>query len=120
MLQLTLHHRLLLAVNPVDFRRGIDGLAAACHLVLNEQPLSGTVCVFANRSRTVVKILVYGGHGYWLCHRRFSKGKLKWWPSSVKKTAPIHAADLQVLLYQGMPHISQMSAPFKSVRTKDD
>ena len=87
MLQLTPHHRLLLAVNPVDFRRGIDGLAAACQLVLNEQPLSGTVFVFANRSRTAVKILVYDGHGYWLCHRRFSKGKLKWWPSSVKKTA---------------------------------
>ena len=29
MLQLTPHHRLLLAVNPVDFRRGIDGLAAS-------------------------------------------------------------------------------------------
>ena len=120
MLQLIPHHRLLLAVNPVDFRRGIDGLAAACQLVLNEQPLSGTVFVFANRSRTAVKILVYVGHGYWLCHRRFSKGKLKWWPSSVKKTAAINAADLQVLLYQGLPHVSQMSAPFKSVRTKDD
>ena len=77
MLQLTPHHRLLLAVNPVDFIRGIEGLAAACQLVLNEQPLPGTVFVFANRSRTAVKILVYDGHGYWLCHRRFSKGKLK-------------------------------------------
>ena len=120
MLQLTPHHRLLLAVNPVDFRRGIDGLAAACQLVLNEQPFSGIVFVFANRSRTAVKILVYDSHGSWLCHRRFSKGKLKWWPSSVKKIAAINAGDLQVLLYQGLPHVSQMSSPFKSVRTKDD
>ena len=49
MLQLTPHHRLLLAVNPVDFRRVIDGIAASCQLALNEQPHSGTVFVFAKR-----------------------------------------------------------------------
>ena len=38
----------------------------------------------------------------------------------LKKTASINAADLQVLLYQGLPHVSQMSAPFKSVRIKED
>ena len=61
MLNLTPHYRLLLAVHPVDFRRGIDGLAATCQLILDEQPQSGTVFIFSNRSRTAVKILVYYG-----------------------------------------------------------
>ena len=49
MLQLTPHHRLLLAVEPVDFRRGIDGLAASCKIDLSENPQSGTVFIFANK-----------------------------------------------------------------------
>ncbi len=39
MLQLTPHHRILLAVSPVDFRVGIDGLQALCRRLLAEDPL---------------------------------------------------------------------------------
>ena len=42
MLQLTPQSRILVATEPVDFRKGIDGLAAVCRRVLTEQPLSGT------------------------------------------------------------------------------
>ena len=67
MLQITPHHRLLLAVKPVDFRKGIDGLAALCRLSLEEDPFGGTLFIFSNRSRRLVKILVYDGQGFWLC-----------------------------------------------------
>lgn len=59
MLQITPHHRLLLAVKSVDFRKGIDGLAALCRLALEEDPFSRTLFIFSNRSRRLVKILVY-------------------------------------------------------------
>ena len=36
-------------VQPVDFRRGIDGLAAVCKTVLGQDPFEGTVFVFRNR-----------------------------------------------------------------------
>lgn len=116
MLQLTPHHRLLLAVESVDFRRGIDGLAATCRQQLSEAPDSGAVFVFANRARTSVKILVYDGKGYWLCLRRFSQGKLKWWPRNNKSTYQIGVTELQVLLYQGEPDYIRLSPEFKSVR----
>ena len=45
MLQLTPQSRILLATEPVDFRKGIDGLAAVCRQKLREQPLSGAVFV---------------------------------------------------------------------------
>jgi transposase len=66
MLQLTPQTRILLATEPVDFRKGIDGLAAVCRRVLLEQPLSGTVFVFRNRAGTALKLLCYDGQGFWL------------------------------------------------------
>ena len=45
MLQLTPQSRIFLAMQPVDFRKGIDGLAALCRQTLSENPLGGTVSV---------------------------------------------------------------------------
>jgi len=44
--------RLLVAVKPVDFRKGIDGLAGICRQVLGSDPFSGAVFVFRNRRQT--------------------------------------------------------------------
>ena len=82
MLQLTPQHRLLLAVNPIDFRKGMNSLVALCQLQLNEQADSGTIFVFTNRRKDAVKLLVYDGQGFWLCMKRSSQGKLKWWPKA--------------------------------------
>jgi hypothetical protein len=52
MFQLTPQSRIFLAVQPVGFRKGIDGLAALCRTLLHENPLGGTVYVFRNRTDT--------------------------------------------------------------------
>ena len=57
--------RVLVAVQPADFRRGIDGLARTCRAALGSDPFSGTVFVFRNKRKTAVKVLVYDGHGFW-------------------------------------------------------
>jgi len=67
MIALTPQMRILVAVEPVDFRNGIDGLGGVCRRQLREDPLSGCVFVFRNRRGTAVKILVYDGQGFWLC-----------------------------------------------------
>ncbi len=59
-----------IAVTPVDFRLGIDGLARRCHSVLFQQPMSGAVFVFRNRQRTAVKLIHYDGQGFILFHKR--------------------------------------------------
>ena len=41
MLQLTPQSRIFVATEPVDFRKGIDGLAAVCRRVLGDNPLRG-------------------------------------------------------------------------------
>ena len=50
MLQLTPQSRILLATQPVDFRQGLDGLAAVCRQVLGNNPLEGAIYVFRNRT----------------------------------------------------------------------
>ena len=59
MIQVTPQMRILLAVAPADFRRGMDGLARLCRDVLQADPFSGAVFVFRNRRATAIKILLY-------------------------------------------------------------
>ena len=68
MLQLTPQSRIFLAVEPIDFRAGIDRLAALCRERLAQNPLEGALSVFRNRRSTALKLLLYDGQGYWLCY----------------------------------------------------
>ena len=70
MIQLTAQMRILVAVEPADFRCGIDGLARVCRQALDADPFSGTAFVFRNRRATAVKVLIFDGQGFWLCHKR--------------------------------------------------
>lgn len=105
MIQLTAHMRILVAVEPVDFRAGIDGLVRLCRQRLAADPFSGTVLVFANRRRTAIKILIYDGTGFWLCHKRLSNHKFRYWPRGAEHPAQsvLQAHELQVLLMGGDP-----------------
>ena len=103
MLQITPHHCLRLAIKPADFRRGIDGLAALCRQSLNEDPFNGTIFIFTNRSKKAVKILVFDGNGFWLCAKRFSKGRLAWWPTQNLPSLSLNPSQLHILLAQGDP-----------------
>lgn len=103
MIQITPQMRVLVAVAPADFRRGMDGLAQQCRAVLGEDPFTGAVFVFCNRQRTAVKLLVYDGQGFWLCHKRLSKGCFRWWPTSSDAATSLQAHELQVLLCGGDP-----------------
>jgi transposase len=79
-IQLVPHLKVLIAYEPVDFRKGIDSLAGLCRDQFAEDPFSGAVFVFRNRAGTALKLLVYDGQGFWLCQKRFSQSKLQWWP----------------------------------------
>ncbi len=56
MLQVTPQMRLMVAIEPVDFRKGIDGLVALCKQSLGEDPLRGSLFAFRNRRGTAVKV----------------------------------------------------------------
>ena len=115
MIQVTAQMRVLVAVEPVDFRKGIDGLAAVCKRALASDPFSGGVFVFKNRKATAIKILVYDGQGFWLMQKRLSSGRFRFWPSSRHSARELEAHALQVLLRAGDPDSARAPEPWKRV-----
>ncbi len=102
MIQTSPTMRVLVAIEPVDFRKGIDGLGALCRQTLQQDPMSGCAFVFRNRTGTSIKVLVYDGQGFWLCQKRLSQGRFPWWPTSGNGVS--HSLDpyrLHVLLAGG-------------------
>ncbi|MBD3855650.1 MAG: IS66 family insertion sequence element accessory protein TnpB [Acidobacteria bacterium] len=59
MIQITPQMRILVAVEPTDFRKGIDGLARQCRQALQSDPFSGALFIFRNRNAKAIKILAY-------------------------------------------------------------
>ena len=70
--------RILLAAEPVDFRKGMDGLAALVQQALRADPFAGEVFIFRPRRGDRVKILVYDGTGLVLYAKRLEAGRFCW------------------------------------------
>ena len=118
MIQLTPQMRILLFVKAVDFRKGIDGLAGICRDVLKTDPFSGYVFVFRNSSGTAVKVLSYDGQGFWLCQKRLSKGRFKWWPDKDSaRVSTLAVYELQMLLWNGDLESVRAAPPWKRIAT---
>ncbi len=115
MLQLTPQSRVFLACEPADFRRGIDGLAALCQQRLGEDPMGGAIFVFRNRRGTSLKLLCYDGQGFWLCQKRFSQGRLTWWPTTTQASEQLSARELQILLWNGNPKAIELAEDWRRV-----
>lgn len=103
MIQVTPQMRVLVAIAPVDFRCGIDGLMRICRAQLSQDPMSGIVFLFRSRRGTCVRLLVYDGQGFWLCHKRLSTGRFRFWPNAAGSTAALQAHELHVVLRGGDP-----------------
>lgn len=98
-----------------DFRNGIEGIAAICRNILKLEPISGAVFVFRNRLSNALKLLFYDGQGFWLCHKRLSKGRFKHWPDSEEKMTTFGATELLLLLNNGDPASKKSSLPWKRI-----
>ncbi len=116
MIQITPQMRILLAVEPVDFRKGIDGLVALCRQQLQCEPFEGALFVFASRRRKALKILVYDGQGFWLAQKRLSAGRFKWWPTDgSQQTRSLDTHELHLLLWNGDPSAAQAAPMWRRI-----
>lgn len=115
MIQITPHMRIFIALEDIDFRKGIDGLAATCRQKLQQDPFSGVLFLFRNRQRNALKILIYDGQGFWLCTKRLSKGKFHWWPDQQKPFVCIESHELQTLLWNGNPGLASFPGVWRKI-----
>ena len=93
--------RILLAAQPVDFRKSMDGLAALVLQALRADPFAGEVFVFRAKRADRVKILVYDGTGLVLYSKRLEAGRFRW-PPPADGVVRLSAAQLATLL-EGLP-----------------
>ncbi len=93
--------RIFLALGVTDMRKGFEGLSSLAKDKFREDPLSGHLFVFANRSRTRLKILYWDGSGLWVCAKRLAKGRFAWpCPEQIPETGALRilAEELTLLL----------------------
>ncbi|MBM4198010.1 MAG: IS66 family insertion sequence element accessory protein TnpB [Gammaproteobacteria bacterium] len=108
MIQITPQMRVLVAIEAIDGRKGIDSIAAVCRERLQSDPFSGCVFIFRTRAGSSIKVLVYDGRRFWLATMRLSKGRFRWWPQGEVSRA-LEAHQALVLLAAGNPEVE--SAP---------
>lgn len=89
--------RIWLATEPVDMRRSFDALAEHVRTILSNDPMSGHLFVFRNRSSQRVKILWWDGDGFAIYYKRLERGMFQF-PSSREKSILIESASLMKLL----------------------
>ncbi len=92
--------RIMVATRPVDFRRGMDGLAALVTQTLSFDPFAGDIFVFRAKRVDRIKILVWDGSGLILVTKRLEAGGFTW-PPVRDGAISLNATELR-LLFAGM------------------
>jgi hypothetical protein len=92
MIQITPQMRILVAKEPIDFRKGIDGLCRICRTVMESDP------------------------GFWLCQKRLSKGRFQWWPGDAQsQLSALAVHELQLLIWNGDPRRAHVAPLWKKI-----
>src|SRR6476619_6431583 len=89
--------RILVAVGPVDGRKGIDSLAGVARSVLLGDPMSGDLFVFKNRRGDKLKFLAWMGDGFALYLRRLERGTFAF-PNADNTSVLVTPAQLAMIL----------------------
>jgi transposase len=89
--------KVLVARQPVDFRKQMDSLAALVQEALSDDPWSGAIYVFRSKRADRVKLLWWDGTGICLLTKRLEGGQFRW-PAIADGTMRLTPAQLSTLL----------------------
>lgn len=103
MIQIAAQVRILVAVEAIDGRKGIDALAQLCREKLAADPFSGCLFIFRTWRGTAIRVLQYDGQGFWLATKRLSTVRFKWWPTGAEAARTLRTHQAQLLLAAGNP-----------------
>lgn len=90
--------KIYIAVEGVDMRKGFEGLYGLVRDHLGEDPLSGHLFLFTNRSQTRLKVLVWDGSGLWVCAKRLEKGRFRWPAAEGTRSVTMRPEELALLV----------------------
>lgn len=90
--------KIYLAAEAIDMRKGFEGLYGLVRDHLGQDPLSGHLFLFTNRTRTRLKALVWDGSGLWVCAKRLERGRFRWPQTSEARSVSMRAEELAMLI----------------------
>jgi len=90
--------KIYIALDAVDMRKGFEGLHGLVRDQLGQDPLSGHLFLFTNRTRTRLKALVWDGSGLWVCAKRLEKGRFHWPAEQEGRSLTLRAEELAMLV----------------------
>lgn len=96
---LTVDH-IYLYRQPVDMRKGCDGLASIVATEMELEPCSTTLFCFINRSKDKMKLLLWDRNGFWVFYKRLIKQRFHW-PDWFDQTVLTLSDEQVALLIQG-------------------
>jgi transposase len=74
MFTLSSHHKFNLFSQPTDMRKGFNGLSGIVSNILQDNPRSGEVFIFINKTRDKIKLLQWQDSGFVLYYKRLEQG----------------------------------------------
>lgn len=91
--------RVFAFAEPVDLRKGFDGLSALVEHELGMDPLSGDLFLFVSRNRIRAKVLVWDGTGLCVYAKRLEQGRFAClWRSSSEASLELSRSELDLFL----------------------
>ena len=80
-----------------DLRKAVNGLTAIVQDGMSGDPFSGSIYLFCNRERKLIKAVYWDKTGFWLCQKRLEKEKYPW-PCTSEEARELNAEELKMLL----------------------
>mgnify|MGYP003950424117 CR=1 FL=1 len=90
--------KIYVAAEAVDMRKGFEGLYSLVRDHLGQDPLSGYLFLFSNRTHTRVKALVWDGSGLWVCAKRLERGRFHWPEAKEVASVSMRPEELAMLI----------------------
>jgi transposase len=90
--------KIYIGAEAVDMRKGFEGLYGLVRDQLGQDPLSGHLFLFANRTRTRLKALVWDGSGLWVCAKRLERGRFGWPEAGNARSVTMRPEELAMLV----------------------
>jgi len=89
--------RIFLRPGTTDMRKAVNGLAAIVQENMRQDPFSGSVYLFCNRQRKLLKAVYWDKSGFWLSQKRLEKEKFPW-PNDESEARELTMEELRMLL----------------------
>lgn len=115
MIEVTPDTRVFISLSPIDFRAGINRLGAVATELFGKDPMKGGIFLFHNKRKTDIKLVTYDCNGFFLGHKRLSRGKLSWWPRTEGESLSITVDQLNRLL-KGIDPRSSFNPEWEALR----